>query len=401
MPDMFSNSHLGEGSANSVAMGLDAADPGENGGSLPRRAVSRLDWITLPLIALCTIVMLVAGTELIVREKRLHSISTVQKCMLPSAAGLHAVPNSVCILTNSDGQRVEYRFNSCGDRTPLACDKKPEGVYRIVLLGSSVAMGWDVSEPDTLAERLSADLSQSTQRRVEVYNSAMFGPGDLTGRVSRDIALQPDLILWVLASHDVDKRKMKDREREFQESPRGRRGLKEFLNMPRVAGFLRGLLYRSESAYMAAYLRNIRESAQLPENSKSEEDGRMLLFNAYVRTIVEEAKAAGAPVVATAVPNRAESDLFAMSPRPAGISPDRLNDELHAIMVSNGATYIDVVPDLEKTPNLDGLYDQLGYHLNGNGHAVLTKILARALGCGAVPALSNGEQAQSEKMQKK
>ena len=386
----------------SIGVESDAAASGDSGGSLGRRAVSRLDWIILSLIALVTIAMLFAGMELIVRVRRLHSISTLQKCILQTASGLRGVPNSVCTLTNPDGVDVEYSFNSCGDRTPFDCDKKPEGAYRIVLIGSSVAMGWDVPEPESLAERLSDGLSRSTHRRVEVYNSAMFGsPENLAERVSRVIALKPDLILWVLASHDVDKRKIKNREQEFRESPRARRGLKGTLDMPKVAEFLRGLLYQSQSAYMAAYLRNIRETAQLPENSKSEEDGRMVLFNSYVKTIVDEAKAAGVPVVATFLPNRAESDLFAMSPRPAGIDPDRLNDEGRTLMVSDGATYVDVAADLQKAFNLDGLYDQQGYHPNAEGHAVLTQILAKALTGGAVPALSTHEQAPAEKMLQK
>ncbi len=372
-----------------------AANPSEGGGSIFRPSVSRLDWIILPVIAIVTIVMLVAGTQVIVRTNRMHTIWTIQKCVLPSNTGLHAIPNSACVVTNSDGKNVEYRFNSCGDRTPFDCAKKPEGVYRIVLIGSSVAMGWDVSEPDSLAERLSSSLSEAAGRRVEVYNFAMFGPGDLSERVSRVKALQPDLILWVMSSHDVDKRKMKDREQEPQQSPRGPHGLNSLVNVPMTANLLRGVLYHSQSAYMAAYLKNVREAARLPENSKSEEEGRMAQFSSYVMTIVDEAKGAGAPVVATVVPNRGESDLLEMSPGSAVDGADRLGDELRAILVSNGATYIDAVTPLQRAPNLDKLYDRVGYHLNANGHAVLTQILAKALTDGAVSATLVREDSKS------
>jgi hypothetical protein len=388
----------------SVGAESEAAVSMGSGSSHKQSAVSKLDWIALPLIALITLVFIVVGTRLIISVRHLHSISTIQKCIVPSATGLRALPDSVCHLTNPDGQDVEYRFNSCGDRTPLDCDKKPEGIYRIVLIGSSVAMGSDIDESDSLAERLTSDLSNATHRRVQVYNSAMLGsggsPSNLAGRMSRVIALKPDLILWVLASYDVNIRKMRDHDREFREGPRTRHTLDDFADDSKVAEFLRGLLYRSQSVYLGAYIRNIRDTARLPENSRSEEDGRMRLFGSYVKAIVDQARDAGVPVVAAFLPNRAEADLLSMRPAPVGIDSERRNNEVRSILVGNGATYVDVLPDLEKTPNLDGLYDQLGYHLTAQGHAALTEIIARALTGGLVPALAGGEQAQSEKMQK-
>jgi hypothetical protein len=62
---------------------------------------------------------------------------------------------------------------------------------------------------------------------------------------------------------------------------------------------------------------------------------------------------------------------------------------------------MDAVPDLQRTPNLDGLYDQLGYHLNGKGHAVLTQILAKALTSGTVTALAASEQGSTEKLEQR
>ena len=118
-----------------------------------------------------------------------------------------------------------------------------------------------------------------------------------------------------------------------------------------------------------------------------------------VTTIVDRAKLAGVPVVAVFLPNRGESGLLSISPRPAGIDPDRLNNNLRTIMSSNGAIYVDVVPELEKAPNLDGLYDPYGSHLNAEGQGVLAQILSNALTAGAVPTLSPNEQAKSEKTQ--
>lgn len=370
------------------------------------RAIPARDWILLPLIGVITIGILGGGARFIADRATAHSKQVVGTCIQQSGSGpRHGVPNSVCIEKSSSGQLVEYRFNACGDRSPFDCGQKPEGIYRIVLIGSSIPMGWDVSEPDSLAERLLADLSRSTHRRVEVYNSAMEGsggsPDTLANRMPRTMALRPDLILWVISSWDIDPEKIKAQDKAAQGGLAGSRMLGRVFGKFRIASILTEFLFRSQSVYMSAYLKNIREAARLQENSISEEDGRLLLFASDAKTIIGQAKAAGVPVVATFLPNRAEADLFTMSPRPVGIDPYRLNNDVRNVIVSSGATYVDAVTELQLAPNLDGLYDQLGYHLNGEGHAVLTQILAKALKGGEVPELSTHEHGQAERMQQK
>jgi hypothetical protein len=266
-------------------------------------------------------------------------------------------------------------------------------------------MGWDVSESDSLSERLLVDLSRSNHRRVEVYNSAMEGsggsPDTLAKRMPRTMALKPDLILWVISSWDIDPDKIRAQDKASGGGLKGSRIVGRVFGRFKLANILTEFLFRSQSVYMSAYLRNIREGAELSENSSNEDHERMRVFSSDVNTIVEQAKAAGVPVVATFLPNRAEADLLSMNPPPPSIDSGRRNNEVRAILVSNGATYVDVLPDIERASNLDGLYDQLGFHLNADGHAALTQILAKALTGGAVPALSTGEQAKSEKMQKK
>jgi hypothetical protein len=353
-----------------------------------------------------TIAILGRGAKLIADREVVRSKQVVGMCIQQTGSGpRHGVPNSVCVEKNSSSQLVEYRFNSCGDRTPLDCGPKPAGVYRIVLIGSSIPMGWGVSESDSLVERLVTDLSQSTHRRVEVYNSAMEGsggsPSTLANRMSRTMALQPDLILWVMSSWDIDPDKIRVQEKPSQGGLPGWQVPDRILAKFKIRSWLTEVLFRSESVYMSAYIRNIQEGAQLPADSSNDEDARMRSFSLDAGTIVERAKAAGVPVVATFLPNRGEAALISVSPRPAAVDPVRLNNELGTIMASKGATYVDILPDLQRTPNLDGIYDQLGFHLNAEGHAVLTQILTKSLTDGTVPALSTNEQAQPERIEQK
>ena len=399
MPDTHSDSKPEDGVNSSAGT---AASPSDSSGSVrEQRALPLWDLILLPLIAVLTVAILGGSSRLIADRETAQSKQVVGTCIQQTGSGpRHGVPNSVCVERSSSGQLVEYRFNSCGDRSPFNCEQKPNRVYRIVLIGSSIPMGWDVQESDSLSERLLADLSRSTHRKVEVYNSAMEGsggsPDTLANRMSHTMALQPDMILWVISSWDIDPDKLRAQDKPSEGGIEGSRIVGRVFGKFKVANILTEYLFRSQSVYMSAYLRNIREGAQAQASSSNEQDGRMSVFSSDVKTIVDQAKVAGVPVVATFLPNRGEADLLTMSPMPAGIVPGRRNGEVRAILTSNGATYIDVLPDLQETPNLDGLYDQLGYHLNAEGHAVLTQILARALTSGTVPALDSSQDSQME-----
>jgi hypothetical protein len=384
-----------------------AERPAVSGGeaSIPDRpsreqaALPMRDWILLPLLAVITIVVLGEGTRLIADRQVVRSKQVVGRCIQQTGSGPHhGIPNSVCVEKNSSGQPVEYRFNFCGDRTPLACGPKPEGVYRIVLIGSSIPMGWGVAEKDSLAERLATALSQSAHRDVEVYNSAMEGsggsPGTLANRMPTILALKPDLILWVMSSWDIDPDKIRVQENASEESLGRSHLANRILTKFKIVSFLTELLFRSESVFLSAYAKNMQEGAQPSAAAGNDEDARMRLFSLDAGTIVERARAAGVPLVATFLPNRSEAALISMGARQAGNDPDRIDDDLRKIMVGKGAAYVDVVPDLRTTPDSDGLYDQLGFHLDTEGHSVLSQILAKAITGGAVPALSADENAQ-------
>ncbi len=95
--------------------------------------------------------------------------------------------------TNADGMR---------DRPyDLA---KPEGIYRIALLGSSIDMGWGVATPDTYENRLEAWLNaeaarRGLARRFEVLNFAVvaYGPMQRYDTFHRKaLAYDPDLVLY-------------------------------------------------------------------------------------------------------------------------------------------------------------------------------------------------------------
>ncbi|MCB9878861.1 MAG: SGNH/GDSL hydrolase family protein [Planctomycetes bacterium] len=99
------------------------------------------------------------------------------------------------------------RTNALRCRGPEIREKKPDGVFRIVLLGDSVAFGWGVEDEVTFARRLEREWNaQGHATRLEVVNTAM--PKYDTNQEEatlRDLGLrlQPDLVLLVYVTNDL------------------------------------------------------------------------------------------------------------------------------------------------------------------------------------------------------
>jgi hypothetical protein len=169
---------------------------------LPRR-----DWILLPMISLLTIALLAGSTELIARRLFSESKTGMAKCMVLNdpATGARGIPNTSCWGKSAEGPWVEYSFNNSGYRAGMAFGAKQPGTYRIVMTGSSVAVG-DLTQRDkTFAALLPTELTQLTGRKVQLYNEGM-GWGfshSVTLRFNDVLKEDPDLILWILTPMDV------------------------------------------------------------------------------------------------------------------------------------------------------------------------------------------------------
>jgi hypothetical protein len=170
---------------------------------LPRR-----DWILLPLLSLMTIVLLIGSTELIARWKFSGTKTNPFNCIVMNdpSTGYRAIPNSVCYGKLPEAGLVEYKFNSCGHRAGMECGPKSPGDYRIVMIGSSVGWGYLVPREKTFAALLPTELSEQTQRKIELYNESMAGrpPRAIALRFDEALAAKPDLILWQLTPWEIE-----------------------------------------------------------------------------------------------------------------------------------------------------------------------------------------------------
>lgn len=94
---------------------------------------------------------------------------------------------------------VVYRINEDGFRDRRHETEKEPGVFRILILGNSVAFGYGVDERDTFASRLEAVLADRYPgRRFEVLNFAVNGYNAYNqAALLKDVGLryQPDVVL--------------------------------------------------------------------------------------------------------------------------------------------------------------------------------------------------------------
>jgi hypothetical protein len=374
------------------------------------------DWILLPVLSLLTIVIMVVSTETLARRTFGVSTTSLDSCLVLNdpASGVRGIPNSVCLEKIPETQLVEYKFDCSGYRTGKTCGPKPLGTYRILLIGSSIAMGNRVPIEQTFATLLPEELSRRVGRQIELYNYAMaFGfPRNTALRFNDVLAAQPDLILWVVSSIDVKLAGFSHAEYS-QNSASSQLGLvaslkntiKDKIGGNPLAASVKALGYflqqlKSQSEYIRSYV-------AIPNGSEGDWDSgpsalkaelsqdwkeRIGLFEGYIAEIGKKAKTAGVPIVVVMVPTRAQAAMISMGEWPAGFDPFRLHRELGSITTRHGATYIDILSQFRAIHNPEQHFYPIDGHPDADGHAILTRFLAKELTGGAVPELRAGVQ---------
>ncbi|MGD0729664.1 MAG: hypothetical protein ABR956_00265 [Terracidiphilus sp.] len=389
---------------------------------LPRR-----DWILLPAISLLTICAIVGATDLVSRSMFAFTKAQVEDCMAlrgspPAARG---IPGCVCTEKIPENQPVAYRFNSSGYRADADFAPRPPEIYRIVLVGSSFPLGMRVPVDQTLTTLLPAELSQRTGRRVELFDQALPGVGgrpyNVALRLDDALAVKPDMILWMFTPRDIEQGPanlpgnnaastlyprseswMRRIRRQIEalfakphpESSGATIGgssnstsiLREFWD--RTALTLRHYMFQSQAIYVKSFLLDPGGQAEfLRTEPNAEAKAKIGECEKYAAEVEQRAAAAGVPLVAVFVPNRAQAAMLSMGEWPPGFDPYKLDSDLRSSMVSHGGTYIDILPDFRTMPNPEQFYFPVDGHPDARGHAMLAAMVARELTAGAVPAL--------------
>ncbi len=365
------------------------------------------DRVVLPLIGLLTISGLAVAIELIARRVYYRPPATHGRCInyRDPATGLGVIPNTVC-RSYDEGKLVEYRFNNCGFRTDLSCTQKTPGAFRIVMLGSSTAMGLNVTQEKTFASLLPVELSQLTGRKVELYNEGLTSshPELIARWFNQALEPKPDLLLWVITSYDVQvSGEAPEVEPEAQADavaktlfflknrPKGESLLSAMRTVwaanARSAILIRHFLYTSQSQFLKSYLIGDPVSGYLRTEPTELWQKRLKLFDGYAASIGAQAKAAGIPLVVVQVPSRAQVIMNNSDDQTAGFDPYALDHEVRDIVTSHGGIYVDALPSFRSVYDVDQVFQRADEHPNEQGHRLLAKELSEQLTDGMIPEL--------------
>ena len=375
---------------------------------LPRR-----DWILLPMLGLMTICILAASLELVGWLIFHTPFGGPAPCIVfNSSVGMRGIPNSVCREKAAESEPVEYEFDNWGYRAGMDWRPRRPNTYRIVMTGSSFAMGSLVKRESTFAALLPIELSKRTGRKVELYNEGLSWqtPQNVALGFNNVLTAQPDLIIWILTPWDMDGVANVPLGRSSSSEPEPRwstirtvlRTLKSE-SLPDAAPVIIGAirtrwddtesgdllqhyLYESQSEYVKLFLMGppaefLRTRPDLKFQTSVDK------FNDYAADIEGRAKAAGVPLVAVLVPDRAQAAMVSMGRWPAGFDPYKLDREIHSTVSSHGGIYIDILPDFRSIPNPERYYFPIDGHPTAEGHRIIAELLTKALTSGPIPAL--------------
>ncbi len=114
---------------------------------------------------------------------------------VPGASGWHITPE----------YRVFEEFNSRGLRGPEYAYRKPDDVYRVLVLGDSFVEGYSVAYEDLFTERLRRMLEERTGRPVEIINAGTGGYStdqELLFFNTEGVKYSPDLTVLTFYEND-------------------------------------------------------------------------------------------------------------------------------------------------------------------------------------------------------
>jgi hypothetical protein len=381
--------------------------------------LSRRDWILLPLLGLLTIFLLAGSTELIARRMFTDLPTAGEDCLVRSDAstGVRGIPNSVCWEKPLEGKLTKYQFNSSGYRDNFDFTQKTPDTYRIVMVGGSIAGGFRVTEEQTIAALLPAELTRSTGHKIELYNEGMpwRSPQLLAHHFDDILAVKPDMILWLLTPIDVKRTSWNKLPEENIGSPSfsakawyrikaafdtnsSTAAFVEIFSHTRTAVLLKHFLYKSPSQYLKYSLMGTDyDIGFLKSDLSSEWKDQLVEFDKNAASLETQAGDAGIPLVAVLVPDRTQVTMISMNgDLPKGFDPYKFNQVLSSIILSHGGIPIDILPGFQEIPNPQLGYFAIDGHPNASGHAMLSKMLAKELTSGVIPQLKVATKSQSE-----
>ena len=161
------------------------------------------------LLSLAAVVLAVAAGEILVRavypEYGIPVFTTKLFTEFDPLLGWRKIPNFRGTHVQDEYTIVE-QFNSKGLRGPEYPYEKPEGEYRILVLGDSFCEGYTVEYQDLFSEIMKRKLNDACKTRIEVINAGTGGYGtdqELLFFQTEGKKYEPDLIIVLYFANDA------------------------------------------------------------------------------------------------------------------------------------------------------------------------------------------------------
>ncbi len=365
------------------------------GGGLPRRDL----WL-LPLVVLCTVLVLLVAAETLARAA--WPEQERDACEVLGSGGMRFQPDCRSRVKVAEGPWVEYRTNRCGYRSEADCGAKPSGALRVVVLGSSISRGHWVAYRQSFAGRLEDDLAQACGRRVDVQNLAVSQAGGKDGpmwhtmadRVGEALALQPDAIVTVLGPYDLEQYTAMPGApalAAFAPTPSWRGSAVAWLHAnvveaSRAVHIAQHFFYLDLDRYIPLFLRHGDSADFLRPPFTPAWQLRLRIADETIGQVAGQALVAHVPFIVAFMPSRAEAALAAGKDRPPRLDPFALGWALARIARVHDAQFVDVTQAARDVPGVANAdYYPVDGHPNGQGHAMIADALEMAL-VGGTPA---------------
>lgn len=362
--------------------------------TVPEDSLPLRDWWLLPLVVLSVTLAVLGIVE--ISARRMFADRGQFTCEMKDSSGLvRHKPNCICYLKIAEGPLVEYRFNECGYRSAKPCGTKPRDTLRVVLMGTSTAMGLHVPAEETFAARTEKALNRMCSQPVEIQNlGRVVGPYALPEMADEALGLSPDVIVLTLSPFDISGR-------VDVSPPSAQRDSTGIARIKLAWEKLKFEVHDSKSGMAAAhfglmneqmiyqaFLRNgtQRDVMTFPLTDSGE---RMYAeFAAIFDRTMARFEGSGVPILVTAIPNRVAAAMVS-NHSPMEVTYARgFGRYISEAAVRQGALALDLTPEFARVPHAERLFYPVDTHPTGRGHAAIARALVDRLTDGSLSQLA-------------
>jgi lysophospholipase L1-like esterase len=297
------------------------------------------------------------------------------------------------------------RTNSFGLRSPEVAVPKPEGTFRILILGDSFTFGFGVADDKVFARRLEAQLrSRNPNASIEVVNAGVLSYCPLLEYLQyrhRLHVLEPDLVILNFDMSDVQDHMAYSRDTVFssdgvplfvtEPSLRDQKAsaMPGLLSFEWIGRHIRGARGRVESTLEGVPFVRDQDRYLWAMDGGPELDNEVQRALAPIADLKRLLQHNGIPLLLATYPQPWQVSVDATPLPPIrdqyGVGRNRvhLNDrsfrKLEKFASENGIPFVNATPMFRQDPKPASLFLASDFHFTPRGHDLYADVLAKAL----------------------